>query len=94
MMLMLVPVLLPLTREFGIDPVHFGVLFTMGICVGEQTPPVASVLLVTTSVAHLPIVDSLRALLPFFLILVANTFLVAYVPFFSLFLPNLVLGPP
>ncbi|MFX0093400.1 MAG: TRAP transporter large permease [Candidatus Hodarchaeota archaeon] len=94
MMLMLVPVLLPLTREFGIDPIHFGVLFTMGICVGEQTPPVASVLLVTTSVAHLPIVDSLRALLPFFLILVANTFLVAYVPFFSLFLPNLVLGPP
>lgn len=94
LILMLVPILMPLTRKFGIDPVHFGVLFTMGICVGEQTPPVASVLLVTCSVAGLPVTDSLRAVLPFFLMLMANTFLVALVPAVSLFLPNLVFGPP
>lgn len=93
MIFMFVPIFLPLMEQVGVDVVHFGAIFTMGICIGEQTPPVASVLLTTCSVAGISVSDVLRALLPFFLILVANGFLVAYVPELSLWLPNLVLGP-
>jgi tripartite ATP-independent transporter DctM subunit len=92
MIIMLVPILLPLMEQVGMDPIHFGVFFTMMICVGEQTPPVASVLLTSCAVAGIAVADTMKALMPLLITLYINALLVAYVPAVSLFLPNLLLG--
>jgi tripartite ATP-independent transporter DctM subunit len=92
MILMLVPIFLPLIDQIGMDRVHFGLLFIFCVVIGEQTPPVASVLLTTCGVANFPITRAWKASVPFFLMLVAYVLLVAYVPELSLFLPQLIFG--
>ena len=92
MILMFTPIFLPIVDAIGMDRVHFGLLFIFCVVVGEQTPPVASVLLTTCSVANYPITAAWKAATPFFYVLIANVLLVAYVPQVSLFLPHLIFG--
>lgn len=92
MILMLVPIFLPLIDQIGMDRVHFGVLFIFCVVIGEQTPPVASVMLTTCGVANFPITKAWRASVPFFIMLLAYVLVVAYVPQLSLLVPNLLLG--
>jgi C4-dicarboxylate transporter, DctM subunit len=92
MILMLVPIFLPLIDQIGMDRVHFGMLFIFCVVIGEQTPPVASVLLTTCGVANFPITKAWRASIPFFIMLLAYVLLVAYVPQLTLFVPNLLFG--
>ena len=49
--ILVVPVVMPLVRAVGIDPVHFGLIVTINLGIGQQTPPVASVLMVASSIA-------------------------------------------
>lgn len=92
MILMLVPIFLPLVDQIGMDRVHFGLLFIFCVVIGEQTPPVASVLLTTCGVANFPITRAWTASIPFFIMLLCYTLLIAYVPAISLALPNLIFG--
>ncbi len=92
MILMLVPIFLPLVDQMGMDRVHFGLLFIFCVVIGEQTPPVASVLLTTCGVANFPITRAWSASIPFFIMLICYTLLIAYVPQISLILPDLVFG--
>lgn len=92
MILMLVPIFLPLIDQIGMDRVHFGVLFIFCVVIGEQTPPVASVMLTTCGVANFPITKAWRASIPFFIMLLIYVLVVAYVPQLSLLIPNLFLG--
>ena len=92
MILMLVPIFLPLVDQMGMDRVHFGLLFIFCVVIGEQMPPVASVLLTTCGVANFPITRAWTASIPFFIMLVGYTLLIAYVPQISLFLPELIFG--
>ena len=92
MILMLVPIFLPLADQMGMDRVHFGLLFIFCVVIGEQTPPVASVLLTTCGVANFPITRAWTASIPFFIMLLAYTLLIAYVPEISLIVPHLVFG--
>jgi C4-dicarboxylate transporter DctM subunit len=92
MILMLVPIFLPLVDQMGMDRVHFGLLFIFCVVIGEQTPPVASVLLTTCGVANFPITRAWTASIPFFIMLICYTLLIAYVPQISLFLPELIFG--
>jgi tripartite ATP-independent transporter DctM subunit len=92
MILMLVPIFLPLVDQMGMDRVHFGLLFIFCVVIGEQTPPVASVLLTTCGVANYPITRAWSASIPFFIVLLCYTLLIAYVPAITLVLPNLVFG--
>jgi len=92
MILMLVPIFLPLIDKIGMDRVHFGLLFIFCVVVGEQTPPVASVLLTTCGVANYPITAAWRASIPFFIMLLCYVLVVAYVPGLTLFLPHLLFG--
>jgi tripartite ATP-independent transporter DctM subunit len=92
MILMLVPIFLPLVDQIGMDRVHFGLVFIFCVVIGEQTPPVASVLLTTCGVANFPITQALRASVPFFFLLLAFTLVIAYVPEITLFLPHLIWG--
>ncbi len=91
-LLIFTPIFLPVVREMGIDPVHFGIIMTINLCVGICTPPVGSALFVGCSISGVSIARVLRPLLPFYSVLIAVVLLVTFVPEISLFLPRLLLG--
>jgi tripartite ATP-independent transporter DctM subunit len=88
--LLIVPVVMPLVRQVGIDPIHFGIIVTINLGVGQQTPPVASVLFTTAAIAGMSFWDVFRRGWPFTLVLALVTLLITYVPWLSLGLVNLV----
>ncbi len=88
--LLVVPVVMPLVRQVGIDPIHFGIIVTINLGVGQQTPPVASVLFTTSAIAGLSFWEVFRRGWPFTLVLALVTLLITYVPWLSLFLVRLV----
>ncbi len=90
--LLVVPVVMPLVRQAGIDPIHFGIIVTINLGVGQQTPPVASVLFTTSAIAGLSFWEVFRRGWPFTLVLALVTLLITYVPWFSLVLVRLVYG--
>jgi TRAP-type C4-dicarboxylate transport system permease large subunit len=79
-----VPIFMPLVNQLGIDPVQFGILITLNIAIGQQTPPVASVLVTACSIAKTDVWGTTRVNLPFIAILVLVLLLVTYVPAVSL----------
>jgi tripartite ATP-independent transporter DctM subunit len=87
--ILVVPIVMPLVTAVGIDPVHFGVVVTLNLAIGQQTPPVASVLMITCSIAKENVWDVSRANLPFIGALLATLVLVTYVPASTLFLVDL-----
>jgi tripartite ATP-independent transporter DctM subunit len=90
--IMIVPIVMPLVNMVGIDPIHFGLIVTFNLGIGQQTPPVASVLLTTCSVARVSISEVMRVNIYFILIALMVLFFLTYVPSFSMFLPNLLIG--
>ncbi|WP_353474090.1 TRAP transporter large permease [Salipiger sp. H15] len=87
-----VPVFMPLVHELGIDPIQFGILLTLNIALGQQTPPVASVLITSCSIARTDVWRTSVTNLPFVGVLVLVLLLVTYVPAVSLSLVDLVYG--
>ena len=79
---------MPLVRAAGIDPVHFGLIVTLNLGIGQQTPPVASVLVTACSVAKADIWEVSKVNLRFIAVLVAVLLLVTYVPAIPLTLVN------
>jgi C4-dicarboxylate transporter, DctM subunit len=88
--ILIVPIVMPLIRQIGVDPIHFGIIVTINLGVGQQTPPVATVLFTTAAIARLPFWDVFKAGWPFTVVLVLVTLLVTYVPWISLGVVNLV----
>jgi TRAP-type C4-dicarboxylate transport system permease large subunit len=84
--LILTPVLMPIVRQAGIDPVYFGVLFIMNNAIGLITPPVGTVLNVVCGVARISMDDAFKGVMPFFLAQLA-------VLFSLVLFPDLVLVP-
>lgn len=82
--ILIVPIVLPLIRQIGVDPVQFGIIVTINLGVGQQTPPVATVLFTTATIARLPFGEVFKAGIPFTLVLAAVTLLVTYIPWLSL----------
>ncbi|MCO5163008.1 MAG: TRAP transporter large permease subunit [Mesorhizobium sp.] len=78
--LILTPVLMPIIREAGIDPVYFGVLFVMNCCIGLLTPPVGVVLNVVSGVAKVPLGQVITGVWPFLLAQIAVLFLLVLFP--------------
>ena len=78
--IVIVPILLPLARDMGIDPVHFGVIVCLNLGIGQQTPPVASVLLTVCSVANVRIEQVMRHAKWFILAMFAVLMTVSFVP--------------
>ena len=88
--LIFTPIFLPIaTSRLGMDPVHFGVMMVLNLCVGLCTPPVGSVLFIGCSVAGIKIDQVIRPLLPMFVAMVIVLFLVAFEPDISLLIPRL-----
>ena len=88
LILILTPVLLPVAKAIGVDPVHFGMIMMVNLGIGLITPPVGAVLFVGSAVAKLRIEEVVRAMGPFFVILLAVLMLVTYLPAISLWLPR------
>ena len=78
--ILVVPVVMPLVKAVGIDPVHFGLIVTINLGIGQQTPPVASVLMVASSIAKVSIWEVTRVNVWFIGVLLAVLLLVTYVP--------------
>jgi len=78
--ILVVPIVLPLIHAVGIDPVHFGIILTLNLAIGQQTPPVASVLVTACAIAKTDIWETTKTNLPFVLLLFALLMVVTYVP--------------
>jgi tripartite ATP-independent transporter DctM subunit len=89
--IMIVPIVMPLVHKMGIDPIHFGLIVTFNLGIGQQTPPVASVLLTTCSVARISISEVMRVNIYFIFLAICVLIILTYLPEISLFLPNLLL---
>jgi tripartite ATP-independent transporter DctM subunit len=78
--ILVVPVVMPLVKAVGIDPVHFGLIVTINLGIGQQTPPVASVLMVASSIAKASVWEVTRTNIWFIGVLFAVLMMVTYVP--------------
>ena len=87
--ILVVPIVMPAVTAVGIDPVHFGIIVTLNLAIGQQTPPVASVLMLTCSIAKESVWDVTKANIPFIGVLLATLLLITYVPVTTLGLVEL-----
>lgn len=78
--ILVVPIVMPLVLQMGIDPVHFGIIVTINLGIGQQTPPVASVLMAACSIAKADIWEVTKVNVWFVAVLVAVLLLVTYIP--------------
>lgn len=90
--ILIVPIVMPLVRQLGIDPTHFGIIVTLNLAIGQQTPPVASVLLTTCSIAGLSMAEVMKDNIYFIGVLLVVLILVTYVPIIPMFLVHLFYG--
>jgi tripartite ATP-independent transporter DctM subunit len=87
--LIFTPIFLPVVAKLGLDPVHFGIIMVLNLCIGLCTPPVGSVLFVGVGIAKTTIEKVFKPLLPLFIAMLVALFLVTYFPQLSLWLPSL-----
>ncbi|MBR5467757.1 MAG: TRAP transporter large permease [Firmicutes bacterium] len=87
--IILTPVLLPLVQGIGVDLIHFGILFVVGIAIGMITPPVAINLFVASGITGKPIEVIAKAVIPYLIGLIAVFLVIVYVP---MFFPGVIIG--
>ena len=87
--LIFTPIFLPVVTTLGMDPVHFGIVIVLNLCIGICTPPVGTLLFVGSGVAKVSVTQVIRSLLPFLAIMVAVLMLISFIPEISMVLPRL-----
>jgi len=90
-MMMLLPILLPLIKTFGISPIHYGIVMTMGLMIGLITPPFGECLFILSSITKLSVGRIAKSTFPYVLGLLVALFLVTYIPSLALWLPELLI---
>lgn len=88
--LILAPILAPIAAAFGVDPVHFGLLFVFLLAMGQATPPFGTTMFVACGISNEPVSRVSKALMPFIVVEIACAVLFAFVPALSTWLPNLL----
>lgn len=88
-MLVAVPVLSPVVAQFGIDPIHFGLVIVVNLLIGTLTPPFGILLYVMVEVAKVDFKSIVRAVAPFYIPLAIFLIILVYMPQVSLWLPRL-----
>ena len=86
--LILAPIFFPIAMELGIDPIHLGIIMVVNMEIGLITPPVGLNLFVTSAVTGMPLGATIRAALPWLMILLVFLIIVTYIPAVSMALPN------
>ena len=87
--LIFTPIFLPVVTTLGMDPVHFGIVIVLNLCIGVCTPPVGTLLFVGSGVAKVSVTQVIKPLLPFLAIMLIVLMLISYIPEISMFLPGL-----
>ncbi|MDT0645128.1 TRAP transporter large permease [Zunongwangia sp. F260] len=87
--LIFTPIFLPVVVALGVDPVHFGIMMVMNLCVGLCSPPVGAVLFIGVSVANTTIQKVIKPLLPLYVAMFIVLLLVTFIPEITLWLPSL-----
>ena len=90
-MVVIVPILLPMVQEAGIDLVHFGLIVIMNLGIGTLTPPVGVILYLCSSMAQARLEDVIKELIPFLVVLLLALAVFTYVPATVMWLPNLLM---
>jgi C4-dicarboxylate transporter DctM subunit len=90
-MIVFVPVMYPIAMQFGIDPLHYGILVIASIGIGVFLPPIGVALFIACAIAKLSIVESTKYMAPYLVILFLGLVVITYVPWFTLILPRLFL---
>lgn len=89
-LVVLTPMLLPVIKAVGIDPIHFGIVMVVALTFGGCTPPVGSMLFVVNSITKMGFAHLTKAMVPLYIPLLGALLVIAFVPQFSLFLPGLM----
>jgi TRAP-type transport system large permease protein len=92
LIIMLTPIFLPLISQYGIDPVHFGLVFIIAATIGNYTPPVGGAMFVVCQILRCPIGEYTRESLPFLIAVSLVTLLLIFVPQVVLVVPDLLFG--
>lgn len=87
--LIFTPIFLPIVVELGIDPVHFGIIMILNLCIGLCTPPVGSVLFIGVGIAETSIQKVVGPLIPFFIAMILGLIVITLFPQMSLWLPRM-----
>ena len=90
-LILLTPILVPITKSFGIDPVHFGIVLILNLSIAGATPPVGTLMFTTCSISNVKIEYYIKEGYPFILATIFALLCITYIPIISLFLPNLLM---
>lgn len=90
--IVLAPMLVPVATAFGIDPVHFGMVFIFNMAIGSITPPMGNLMFVTCGVTRCTTEEFIKECRVFYVLLFAMLMLMTYIPPVSIWLPNLIYG--
>jgi C4-dicarboxylate transporter DctM subunit len=88
--LILGPILLPVTQAIGLDPVHYGLIFIVAVAIGYTTPPLGTNLFVCSRIANEPVEVILKGMMPFFAVMIGCLLAIAFIPDIVMFLPNML----
>ena len=90
-LIILTPILLPLAKQIGLDPIHFGAIMVLNLVIGLTTPPLGVCLFISSGIAGISLEKISRAMIPFLLAAIAVLLLVTYIPLLSMWIPHLLL---
>jgi C4-dicarboxylate transporter DctM subunit len=90
-LIILTPVLLPLAKQIGLDPIHFGTIMVLNLVIGLTTPPLGVCLFVSSGIAGISLEKISRAMIPFLFAAIVVLLLVTYIPSLSMWIPQLCL---
>ncbi|GAB1485871.1 hypothetical protein MASR2M79_09180 [Aminivibrio sp.] len=87
--IILVPVLLPVVTQLGVDPLHFGIVLVVNLAIGMVTPPLGVCLFVGCSISGISLEAISKAVWPFILVMIVDVLLITYIPWITTVLPKL-----
>lgn len=87
-LIILTPVFLPVIKQFGIDPVHFGVIMVTALAIGMLTPPLGICLFISCNIAQIQLSDIIRYIAPFLIVMIGMLLLMTYIPDIVMFIPD------
>jgi|TARA_B100001758_G_scaffold239297_1_gene243468 tripartite ATP-independent transporter DctM subunit len=90
-LILLTPILVPIAKSFGIDPVHFGIILILNLSIAGATPPVGTLMFTTCSISNVKIEDYIKEGYPFIIATILALLLITYFPIISMLLPNLLM---
>ncbi|NIR63928.1 MAG: TRAP transporter large permease subunit, partial [Aliifodinibius sp.] len=86
--LIFTPIFLPIVKDLGVDPIHFGIIMIMNLTIGICTPPVGTALFVGCGIANTSISKIIKHLIPFFIAMIIVLFVITYMEILSLIVPQ------